>query len=103
MCHLAFPDEHGDRNLINEPLFTEISKKYGKTNVQVILRWHVQEGNIVIPGSRNPEHIRSNLDICDFELTGSEMESIRKLDKGIRYYNVPYEQQSQYLGFRPED
>lgn len=98
-----YPIGHGDKGLINESLFTELGKKNGKSNVQIILRWHVQEGNIVIPGSRNPDHIRSNLDICDFELTESEMESIRELDKGLRYFNMPFEQQKQFLGFNPSD
>ena len=55
-----YPLGHGDKALISEPLFTELAKKYGKSNAQVILRWHIQAGDIVIPGSRNSSHIRSN-------------------------------------------
>ena len=51
-----YPIGHGDKNLIHEPLFTELGKKYGKTNVQIILRWHIQEGNIIFPKSTNPQH-----------------------------------------------
>ena len=49
-----YPLGHGDKALIQEPLFTELARKYGKSNAQVILRWHIQAGNIVIPGSKDP-------------------------------------------------
>lgn len=52
-----YPLGHGDKALLEEPLFTRLAKKYGKTNAQIILRWHVQDGNIVIPGSKNPEQL----------------------------------------------
>ena len=64
-----YPLGHGDKNLVNEPVFTKLAEKYGKSNVQIILRWHVQSGNVIFPGSKNPDHIRDNLDIFDFELT----------------------------------
>lgn len=53
-----YPLGHGDKALREEPLFTELAKKYGKSNSQIILRWHIQSGNIIIPGSKNPEHIK---------------------------------------------
>ena len=68
-----YPLGHGDKALINEPLFTELAQKYGKSNVQIILRWHIQDGNIVIPGSKNTEHIRDNFDLFDFSLSDEEM------------------------------
>ena len=98
-----YPIGHGDSGLIKNPVFGYLSRKYSKSNVQAILRWHIQEGNIVIPGSRNPEHIRDNLDIFDFSLTDDEMREIGSLDCGIKYYNLPYEQQSQYLSWNPGD
>ena len=82
-----YPLGHGDKNLIEEPLFSQLGKKYGKTNAQIILRWHIQCGNIVIPGSKNPEHIRDNFNIFDFSLTDEELSEIQKLDKNTRYYN----------------
>lgn len=82
------PIGHGDKNLINEPVFTELAEKYGKSNVQIILRWHVQSGNVVFPGSRNPDHIRDNFDIFDFELTDEEMAKISMVDKNTRYYTA---------------
>lgn len=90
-----FPIGHGDPGLINEPIFTELAQKYGKTNVQIILRWHIQEGNIPLPRSVNPVHQKENLDIFDFELTSEEMEKIHQLDVGKRYWTLTFEQQEE--------
>lgn len=99
-----YPIGHGDKNLINEPLFTKLGQKYGKTNVQIILRWHIQEGTIVFPRSTNPVHIKENFEIFDFELTQDEMNEIRKLDSGKRFFNMTLAQQEQMLGsWKPED
>ena len=91
-----YPLGHGDKNLINESVFTELAKKYGKSNAQIILRWHVQSGNVIFPGSKNPDHIRDNFDIFDFRLTEEEMEEIAKINKNIRYYNGTPEMLQQY-------
>ncbi len=85
-----YPLGHGDKALLEEPLFTELGKKYGKSNAQIILRWHIQAGNIVIPGSKNPIHIKDNFALFDFALTDEEMARIATLDKNTRYYtNTP--------------
>ncbi len=76
-------------------------KKYGKTPAQVILGWHTQMGFAVIPGSRNVDHIRDNLDILDFSLTEEEMAKIAVLDKDERYYHRTDEQLEQFAGWRP--
>lgn len=81
-----YPLGHGDRTLLEETLWSELAEKYGKTNAQIILRWHVQSGNIIIPGSKNTEHIKDNADIFDFALTNEEMQKIAKLNKNKRYY-----------------
>ena len=96
-----YPLGHGDKSLINEPIFIEFGKKYGKSSAQVILHWHTQMGFVVIPGSKNVEHIRENLDILDFTLTDEEMAQIGKLDKGVRYYNRTDEQLVQFAGWQP--
>lgn len=99
-----YPIGHGDKGLINEPLFTKLGQKYGKTNVQIILRWHIQEGTIVFPRSTNPVHIKENFEIFDFELTEEEMNEIRKLDSGKRFFNMTLEEQEKNLGsWKPED
>ncbi|MCR4746252.1 MAG: aldo/keto reductase [Lachnospiraceae bacterium] len=91
-----YPLGHGDKNLVNEAVFTELADKYGKSNAQIILRWHVQSGNVVIPGSKNPDHIRDNFDIFDFELTEAEMKKIATVDKNTRYYTATPELIAQY-------
>jgi len=97
-----YPLGHGDKSLIQEAVFAELGKKYGKTPAQVILRWHVQMGFVVIPGSKNVDHIKDNLNIMDFELTGEEMAEIAKLDKGERYYHRTDEQLVQFAAWKPK-
>lgn len=60
--------------------------EYAKTSAQIILRWHIQDGNIVIPGSKTASHIKDNFDIFDFTLTDDEMNDISAIDKQKRYY-----------------
>ena len=83
-----YPLGHADKGLLEEPLFTRLAAKYGKSNVQIILRWHIQAGNVVIPGSKNPAHIHDNFDVFDFALTDAEMQEITTLNKDKRYYEV---------------
>ena len=96
-----YPLGHGDKSLLNEPVFAALGQKYGKTPAQVILRWHTQMGFAVIPGSKNVDHIRDNLNILDFRLTDAEMAEIAKLDKGVRYYHRTDEQLVQFAGWHP--
>ena len=97
-----YPLGHGDKALLEEPLFAELAKKYGKTNAQVILRWHIQAGNIVIPGSKNPAHIKDNFDLFDFSLTEEEMAKITALDKDTRYYHSTPEMLRRYVEMVPD-
>ena len=96
-----YPLGHGDKALLREPVFAALGKKYGKSPAQVILRWHTQMGFAVIPGSRNVDHIRDNLNILDFTLTGDEMAEIARLDRGARYYHRTDEQLAQFASWRP--
>ncbi len=96
-----YPLGHGDKSLINEPVFAELGNKYGKSSAQIILRWHTQMGFVVIPGSRNVDHIRDNLNILDFNLTDEEMNKIATLDKGVRYYNRTDSQLEQFAAWQP--
>ena len=91
-----YPLGHGDSSLMEEPVFKKLGEKYGKTAAQVILRWHTQMGFVVIPGSKNVDHIRDNLNILDFELTDAEMAEIAKLDRDMRYYHRTDEQLDQF-------
>ena len=96
-----YPLGHGDKSLINEPVFAELGKKYGKSPAQIILRWHTQMGFVVIPGSKNVDHIKDNLNILDFKLTDEELAKIAELDKNERYYHRTDEQLKQFAGWRP--
>lgn len=96
-----YPLGHGDTALLQEPVFAKLAEKYGKSNAQIILRWHIQAGNVVIPGSKNPEHIRANFDLFDFELTAEEMQEIQKLNKDKRYYTSTPELLKSYAEMVP--
>ena len=96
-----YPLGHGDKALLEEPLFAELGRKYGKTSAQIILRWHIQDGNIVIPGSKNPAHIKANFDLFDFALTDAEMAQIAALNKDVRYYTSTPELLKKYAQMVP--
>lgn len=96
-----YPLGHGDSKLLNEPYFTQLAQKYGKTNAQIILRWHIQDGNIVIPGSKNNDHIKDNFDVFDFKLTENEMSEISALDCNKRYYTSTPQMLKKYAEMVP--
>ena len=96
-----YPLGHGDKTLIEEPLFAKLGEKYGKSNAQIILRWHIQNGDVVIPGSKNPDHIRANFDLFDFSLTDEEMADINAMDKKKRYYHSTPEMLKKYVEMVP--
>lgn len=96
-----YPLGHGDKTLMEDPLPAQLGKKYGKSSAQIILRWHIQDGNIVIPGSKNPAHIKDNFDLFDFALTEDGMSAIAALDKQVRYYTSTPELLKQYAAMTP--
>ena len=92
----------GNDSIMGEPLIGELAKAHGKSPAQVILRWHVQQGNIVIPGSKTPSHIAQNIELFDFALTDEEMARIAALDRGDTIYHRTPELLDQYLHFVPD-
>lgn len=96
-----YPLGHGDAALLQEPVFAKLGEKYKKSPAQIILRWHIQDGNIVIPGSKNPDHIRDNFDLFDFALTEEEMAKIGALDQNKRYYTSTPELLEKYVTMVP--
>ena len=99
-----YPIGHGDKSLIDNEVFTKLGKKYKKTNVQIILRWHIQRGNVVFPKSTNPTHIKENSEIFDFQLTKEEMDEINKMGKTKRFFTMPLEQQDKmFKSWTPKD
>lgn len=97
-----YPLGHGDKALLEEDIFVTLAEKYRKTPAQVILRWHTQVGNIVIPGSKSEAHIKDNIDIFDFTLTEDEMKKIAHLNKGVRYYVSSEEALANYAAYKPD-
>ena len=74
----------GRGSVLGEPLIQSIADRAGKTPAQVVLRWHIQRGDIVFPKSVNPDRIRENIDIFDFELPANDIEDITLLNKNER-------------------
>ena len=90
--------------ILQNKTLVEIAKNHNKTVAQIIIKWHLQEGFSVVPGSSNEKHIKENIDVFDFTLTDAEMKKIRSLDKEDRYFNMPYQQQVKWFSqFNPED
>lgn len=92
-----FPLGHGDKGLLSDAEIAKIAAKHGKTIVQIILRWHIQEGFSVIPGNTNPEWIKENISIFDFELDDKDMAAMRSLNKEKRFYNMSLEQLERFV------
>ncbi|MBP9017582.1 MAG: aldo/keto reductase [Paludibacteraceae bacterium] len=87
-----YPLGHGDKGLLSDPVIKKIADAHGKSIVQIILRWHIQEGFSVIPGATNPVHINENINIFDFKLSDAEMATMRSLNKDKRFFNVTLQQ-----------
>lgn len=97
-----YPLGHGDSNLLNENIFTILAHKYQKTPSQIILRWHIDMGFIVIPGSKNVLHIKENLDVLNFALSSDDMNEISKINKNQRYYIQTEKNLKHYQEFKPK-
>ena len=92
----------GNASIMSEPVIAEIAKTHGKSPAQVILRWHVQLGHSIVPGSKTPSHIAENLDLFDFELTNEEMAQINGLDKGEPIFQRTPEVEHFFATFMPD-
>ncbi|GAC1496204.1 MAG: aldo/keto reductase [Pseudarthrobacter sp.] len=69
-------------SLLEAPVLTQLGEKYGKTPAQVVLRWHIEQGLVVIPKSANPARMRQNLEVFDFALNPQDLAKLAALDKG---------------------
>lgn len=92
----------GNDSVLTEDIIKELANKYGKSPAQIILRWHNQKGVIVIPGSKNPEHIKDNLDIFNFEISEEDMKKIDELDKNTPFYNQTDESLDGFAKWNPD-
>ena len=79
----------GGGKLLDNPAVTSIASAHGKSPAQVLIRWSIQLGNVVLPRSTNPERIAQNIDVFDFELTDDEMTSLNSLNQGTRFRQDP--------------
>ena len=103
-CWFPLGGRDSKGEILRDKTINEIAQAHGKTAAQVIIRWHIQEGFSVIPGSSIPAHIKENIEVFDFTLSDAEMQRIRALDKEARYFNMPYEQQVKWFsGWNPTD
>jgi len=100
----ASPDRpwapEGEKRLMDDPALEEIGKKMKKTPAQVVLRYLMQRGLIVIPKSLNPDHIKSNLEVCDFELDSEQMKAISNLNKNFRALALEYDLPHKYYPWK---
>ena len=92
----------GNDSIMTEPLVQELAEKHGKSPAQVLLRWHIQQGHIVIPGSKTPSHIAQNIDLFDFALTDEDMAQIDSLDKGKPFFGHNDEVLAGFLAYVPD-
>ena len=92
----------GNGSIMAEPIVRDLAERHGKTPAQVIMRWHVQMGNIVIPGSKTEAHILDNLDVFDFELTDEDMEAMATLDKGDPIFHHTKEMLDHFAAWVPD-
>lgn len=92
----------GNDSIMGEALIQAIAEKHGKSPAQVILRWHVQQGHIVIPGSKTPSHIAQNIELFDFALSDEDMAQIAALDRGKPMFEHTEERLAQFAAFVPD-
>ena len=81
-------------------MIAKIAKAHNKSIVQIILRWHIQEGFSVIPGATNPDYIKENISIFDFQLSNADMTTMRSLNKDKRFFTMTLEQKQGFVNMR---
>lgn len=79
----------GMGTLVDHPAIVAVAEAHGKSPAQVLIRWSIQVGNVVLPGSSDPARIAENIDVFDFDLTPAEVETINGLDDGTRFWPNP--------------
>lgn len=84
-----YPLGHGNKKLLGDKVITALAEKYSKTPSQIILRWHIECGNIIFPKTCSTEHMKENLDIFSFGLEREDVDAISALDKNKPLFNVP--------------
>ena len=96
-CWFPLGGRDSKGEILCDPVIGEIAKAHGKSAAQIIIRWHIQKGFCVVPGSSNPKHIKENIKVFDFELTQDEMTKMASLNKEKRYFNMTYKQIKEWM------
>lgn len=103
-CWFPLGGRESKGEILRDPVIRRIAEAHGKSAAQVIIRWHLQEGFSVIPGTSNPDYIKENIAVFDFALSNVEMAAIRTLDKEKRYFTMPLEEQRKWFSqWNPTD
>lgn len=97
-CWFPLGGRDSKGEVMRDPVINEIAAAHGKSAVQAIIRWHIQKGFSVVPGSSNPKHIQENIEVFDFELTPEEMARMEALDQEKRYFTMTYDQIKAWMG-----
>ena len=92
----------GNDSIMSEPIVQGLAEEHSKSPAQVLLRWHIQQGHIVIPGSKTPSHIAQNIDLFDFVLTDEDMAQIDSLGKGKPFFEHNDEVLAGFLAYVPD-
>lgn len=90
------------KDLLENSVVLDLASKYNKTAAQIVLKWHIEMVFIVIPGSKNVEHIKDNINIFDFDLTKEDMVKLASLNNGQRRYNRTEEALEHFAAWQPE-
>ena len=77
-------------NILEDKTISELAKKYGKSNAQIVLNWHLNRGIIVIPKTMNKTRLPENLACYDFKMSAEDYAAMEKIDKGARFFNPLY-------------
>ena len=97
-CWFPLGGRDSKGEVMRDPVINEIAAAHGKSAVQTIIRWYIQKGFSVVPGSSNPKHIQENIEVFDFELTPEEMARIEALDQEKRYFTMSHDQIKAWMG-----
>lgn len=97
-CWFPLGGRDSKGEILRDEVINRIAQAHGKSAAQIIIRWHIQKGFVVIPGASNPDYIAENIEVFDFRLTDEEMAQMHALNSERRYFNMPYEDQVRYFG-----
>lgn len=102
-CWFPLGGRESNGKILNDSVINEIAKRKGKSPAQIIIRWHIQKGFSVIPGASNPDYIKENIEVFDWDLLDEEMKMIENINKEERVFNMPFElQEKNFLNWKLE-